>query len=94
MRLNGSGYFPNVYPATSNPVCSSVHHHHYHPRNPYHNYYFGAYNNNSHNNGGHGKLQKSLSFAFQTPQMISDFHNNSYGCQNISNQFSNHPGER
>jgi hypothetical protein len=42
----------------------------------------------------HGRLQKSLSFAFQTPQMMNDYYNNYYGCQNQANQFNNYPGER
>lgn len=48
-------------------------------------------------NGGCGKLQKSLSFWFQTPEsqdVMNDVYNNYYKCQNSAKKISNSPGSR
>ena len=59
------------------------------------NYYHG-YNARPNGSaaGGHSRLQKSLSFAFQTPTMVNEMYNtNHHGCHNQMNQ-TNYPTER
>lgn len=89
---NNTGFFQNQYPS----ACSSTHHHYPSQYNQYptatthYPQYYGA---NIHS-GNHGRLQKSYSFAFQTPQMMNEFYNNQHSCQNHMSQFSNYPNER
>ena len=62
------------------------------PANYYHGY--NARPNGATTASGHGRLQKSLSFAFQTPQMVNEMYNaNHNGCHNQVNQ-NNYPTER
>lgn len=95
-RFNSSsGYFQSPYTTVSNGNCSSGHTHHHYP--PQYNqcqtpavhypHHVAAVNSNGGGHtGGHGRLQKSLSFAFQTPQMMNDMINAQYTYQNHNNQ--------
>lgn len=85
---NNTGFFQNP----QHPSTCSLNHHHYpshhnqYPTATHYPQYYGA--------SYPGRLQKSYSFAFQTPQMMNEFYNNQHSCQNQTNQFSNYPNER
>lgn len=82
--------YPQAYYPPAECATSTPHHHHHYP--PQYNQQFGVVNGVGHFNcrstipPPHGRLQKSLSFAFQTPQMMNEMYHPS--CQNQLNSIN------
>jgi len=87
--------WPGAYYPSSECTTGTPHHHHHQHYPPQYNHQFAngtaanphrsyrSSNNNSSALPPHGRLQKSLSFAFQTPAMMNETNRGS--CQNQLN---------
>ncbi|CRL00633.1 CLUMA_CG013893, isoform A [Clunio marinus] len=84
--------WPQAYYPSTECAQTTPHHHHHFP--PQYNQQFSAVNGSNaiHYNcrasvpPPHGRLQKSLSFAFQTPAMMNEWYHQ--GCQNQLNSIN------
>lgn len=83
------------YPSNECSTTTPHHHHRYPPQyNQFANGSTSNFNNNNQRNNNnvlppHGRLQKSLSFAFQTPAMLNEMNHQQPGsCHNQSNSIN------
>lgn len=85
-RCNNNQWPQAFYPSADCTTNTPHHHHHYPPQ---YNQQFGVVNPGNHIHYNcrstvpppHGRLQKSLSFAFQTPSMMNEAYHQSYQNQ-------------